>query len=376
MAQTWWNPFDGDVIPGVNVRNAIDQVVTGQDRDIFPSITNSKRPGQINIPGNYDIGADGIGLPGIGAKTSNRGSANTGSSDPALVSDPYQGGSGPYGGGGGGGTADTSAADLAYLDDQEGLLRNILSSIARTRDSGLTQIGDSYNKEFNRTNERRAAADQKFDTQREDTMRDRSAAVGRVNAGARTLSDSVRRMLGMASGTNSSAFQQVAPGMIARDASNKRSAIFDTSGRNLRDIDTAANETSLDFNNYLADLLEQKKQKESGLREGLLMKEQDINRNMGEIARQREAIRGGGYQAMRAASAPFQANIDARQSELDGLFERFRTPYQTRDIQAKAPVLADYTVDRTAVQANQNQGVSPDSPYQQFLKKKFGEQAV
>ena len=56
MAQTWWNPFDGDVIPGVNVGNAIKQVQTGKDYDVFDGITNSNRPGQLQISGNYDVG--------------------------------------------------------------------------------------------------------------------------------------------------------------------------------------------------------------------------------------------------------------------------------------------------------------------------------
>lgn len=45
-----------DLIPGVNVGNAIKQVVTGQDQDIFSGITNSNRPGQIQINSLPDYG--------------------------------------------------------------------------------------------------------------------------------------------------------------------------------------------------------------------------------------------------------------------------------------------------------------------------------
>lgn len=63
------NPFDGDVIEGVNVRNAIKQVQTGQDQDVFGGITNSNRPGQLQINGNYDVGVRPVGLTGGGSGT-------------------------------------------------------------------------------------------------------------------------------------------------------------------------------------------------------------------------------------------------------------------------------------------------------------------
>jgi hypothetical protein len=273
----------------------------------------------------------------------------------------------------GSGVANTDAQDLAYLDDQEGSLRGMLTSAQKTLDNGLTQIGDTYNKEVGRTTEQKTAAGQQYATKREDTTRDKQSALGRVDAGARTLSDSVRRMLGMASGQNSSAFQEAAPGMITRDATIKRGAQNETFGRNLRDIDTAETSTNNSFEQYLQDLGEQKKTKESGLREGVLGQEQQIYNNLGQIARDREAVKGGTYGSMRSASAPYQAEASARQSALDGLFAQFRTPFQTKDVAVQAPNLSDYTVDRTTLNANAQAGTQgdPSSPYSQFLKKKF-----
>ena len=74
----WWNPFDGDVIPGVNVRNAVKQVTTGQDQDIFSGVTNSNRPGQLQVNS----------LPDWGVRPTSGGGGG--------------GGSTPTGGGGGG----------------------------------------------------------------------------------------------------------------------------------------------------------------------------------------------------------------------------------------------------------------------------------
>ena len=276
----------------------------------------------------------------------------------------------------GSGVQNTDAQDLAYLDDQEGLLRGMLGSASKTLNNGLTQINDDFSRESGRTAAKESEAKAGYVTKREDTTRDKQGAIGRVNSGARTLSDSVRRMLGMASGTNSTAFNEAAPNLIARDATMKRTGVIDTFGKNFRDIDTAETSTLNAFKEYKEDLENQRKQKESGLREGVLQQEQGIHQSLGQIARDREAIKGGSYSAMRRASAPAQAEVASRQSALDGLFERFRTPYQTKDVAVAAPSLADYTVDRTALQAGGGAQTGVESPYQQFLKKKFASEAV
>lgn len=264
------------------------------------------------------------------------------------------------------------AADLAYLDDQEGLLKGMLGSAGKTLNDGITQINDSFEKENSRTNAAKSQAQAGYTTKREDTTRGKQSAIGQVNTGARTLADSVRRMLGMASGTNSSAFREAAPNLIGRDATQKRTGVLETFGKNFRDIDTAESSTMSSFKDYLDDLAEQRNQKESGLRSGVLQQEQQINQSLGQIARDRANIKGGGYTAMRAASAPYQAEVSSRQAQLDGLFEKFRTPFQTKDVAVAAPSLADYTVDRTELAPNANP-VAGESAYQSFLKKKFQE---
>ncbi len=283
------------------------------------------------------------------------------------------------GGDGGAGAAKAAkdAADLAYLDDQEGTLRGMLSSTQKTLQNGLTQIGDSFAKESDRTNQSKEAAVQGYVTNREDATRSKQSSINAISSGARTLSDSVRRMLGMAAGNNSSAFNEAAPNMIARDTSMKRSGAIETAGKNFRDIDSAESSTLNAFKQYMEDLEEQKRTKESGLREGVLQQEQGIQTSIGQIARDRAALRGGTYDEMRRASAPAQAEVASRQAQLDGLFDRFRTPYQTKNVDVAKANLADYTVDRTQIAAGGGTANGVESPYQSFLKKKFaGEAAV
>lgn len=359
-------PFGWDLIPGIDVGAGIDQLISGRDRDVFNNV--SVKGGDRNPTSGF------IGTTAPAPAPTNKLAPAPQLGD--VLGDEFTGdytGTGSGSARGGGGAVDTTAQDLAYLDDQEGLLRGMLGSAQNTLNNGLTQIKDTFDTEVGRTTQKEAEAKAGYTTKREDTTRDKQSAIGRVNTGARTLSDSVRRMLGMAGGTNSTAFNEAAPNMIARDATMKRSGVIDTAGKNFRDIDSAETSTLNAFKEYMEDLKSQRNQKESGLREGVLQQEQGIHQNLGQIARDREAVRGGSYDQMRRASAPAQAEVSSRQAALDGLFERFRTPYQTKQVAVAAPNLADYTVDRTALQAGGGTATGQESPYQQFLKKKFNE---
>lgn len=267
---------------------------------------------------------------------------------------------------------DTRAQDLAYLDDQEGQLRGFLGSAQNTLNNGLTQIGDSYDKEAGRATQQKDTALAGYRTQREDTTRDKMTGINQVNTGARTLADSVRRILGLASGANSSSYRDAAPGAIARDTSQKRSGVMDTFAKNSRNIDTAEQGTLSSFEDLLTDLGEQRKQKESGLRSGVLGQEQDTLGKLAEIAARRAQINGGNYDAIRAATSPIRADIQSRQAQIDGLFNQFRTPYTPKALNSQTPTMQQYQVDKTKLNAQQNQGGGEYSPYDLFLKKRFG----
>lgn len=274
------------------------------------------------------------------------------------------------------GGSNTNAADLAYLSDQESQLRKMLASAQTTLDNGLTQLSDTSNKEVNRQKQAQATADANYGTQREDATRAKLSAIDQVNTGARTLADSVRRLLGLASGANSSAYQLAAPAAIARDATIKRTGVNETYGKDFRNIDTAQQNADTQFAQYLQDLADQRKQKELALRQGVIQQEQGINGDLADVARQRAQIQGGGYDAVKAATAPYQAAINDRQSALDTLFSQFRTPYNLQAPTVTTPQLSDYTVGRTTLTPGQGNVADPNatSPYAQFLKKKFQSQ--
>lgn len=271
-------------------------------------------------------------------------------------------GTGGSGGTGGTGTS-YNPADIAYLNDQEARLRAQHGSTDTALNNGLTQLGDSYNKEVQGTNARQAQATQDFGIKREDTTRAKESALTRTNENARTLAEGLRRRLGLASGSGSSAFKFAAPGAVAKIATENRTGVLENFGTNFRDLATSENRAKTQFEELLASLAEQKNTRESDFRSGILEKKSQIDGNLAEVARQRALALGGGYTQVKAAMAPYTGAIDSRQAEIDGLFNRFRTPFTQKAVDTSMPTLRDYMVDRANIKAGQPGPQDPTAPY-------------
>ncbi|TXH49440.1 MAG: hypothetical protein E6Q97_22730 [Desulfurellales bacterium] len=272
-----------------------------------------------------------------------------------------------YGGTGGtGGRASAPSynpADIAYLDDQRGRLEGQHRSADTALTNGLTQLQDSYNKEVSGANSRRAQAIQDLNTKRKDTTQAKNSALNRVNENARTLAEGLRRRIGMASGSNSSAFQITAPGAVSRNATEDRTGVLENFGVNFRDLATAEQRQKTQFEELLSDLEAQRKTRESDFRSGILEKKNQIDNSLSEVARQKALALGGGYNQVRAAMSPYASAIDSRQAEIDNLFNKFRTPFAQKAVDTTAPTLRDYMVDRANIKAGQPGPQDPTAPY-------------
>lgn len=258
-------------------------------------------------------------------------------------------GLGYYTGGSGAVAPAYSSADLAYLQDQQARLERQRQSAGTTLKNGLTQLGDSYNREVTGANSERSRALRNYGLQREDTERGKDRAINRVDTNARTLADSLRRRIGMASGSNSSAYQITAPSAVARNASIDRTGVVEDYGQNFRNLGIAEEDAKSQYQQMLEDLEAQRKQRESDFRAGVLDQYNQIDNNLAEVARQRALLQGGGYDQVRQAMQPYSSAIDSRQSQLDGLFDRFRTPFERKPVNVQTPSLRDYTVDRATI---------------------------
>lgn len=306
-------------------------------------------------------------------------SQNTGANDDRqYASNPYDTSS-AYGStaqrlSSGSGDAYDTSGDRAYLDDQEARVRSQLGLLDTTERQGLEQLGYDYNRNVSDINKNRERALSDFSTKRTDTERSRDAAINRVDSNARTLANSLRRRIGMAGGSNSSAYQFAAPGAVAREATKNRSNVMESFGMNFRDLGTAEERAKKDFEDVLAETLAQRRQGESDFRAGVLGQRSQIDNQLAEIARQRALLNGGGYREVKQAMSPYASAIDARQAEIAGLFDKYKNPYSVRQVNVQTPNLRDYVVDRAAISANNTRGQDPLSPYGQFLRRNTDEE--
>lgn len=281
--------------------------------------------------------------------------------------------SGSYGGGSGGsGSYDPN--DLAYLNQQEADYNRLLSNTDSFLSSGLTSLNDSFTRETNTAKGKRSRALEDFQTQREDSTREKQSAIGKVDTNARTLSDSLRRMLGMAGGANSSAYKITAPGAVARQASQQRGNVLSTFGENERNLVTSENRAKEDFDNLLAELAAQRSERESSLRSGIDTQRQGILQSLMEIAAEKASLRGGNPLN---ASQPYRDRYWGLQNAITNYPNQFRTSVTPREIKVNPAKLSDYIVDRQAINANRGEdGQSTYSPYAQFLNRQREEEQL
>lgn len=284
------------------------------------------------------------------------------------------------GGGGGGAYVDPYAAqrneDNAFLDSQVGFLQNLLGRADNTLNQGRTQITNNYNKELTRGNENQSRTLRDYATKQSDTEKGRESDLGKVDQNAYNLASSLRRILGMASGRSSSAFQSAAPEAVADKASEERGNVLETVGRNLRNIGTARQDAEDQFSRFLQDLAEQKSTKEYDLESQVEAQRQGYRSKLAEIAGERARVGGAGYSGIRSAQQPYLDAINSGNSRLDQLFAGSQVGYTPKAVNYQTPELSQYTVDRAAINANkQFGGGDPSSPYSYFARKKFNETA-
>jgi hypothetical protein len=250
---------------------------------------------------------------------------------------------------------ETSDALRAY-NDRENALRGLLGRVGATRTQGFNKIGDEYN-----ANKTSGLAG--YDEQRTLNTKDKLSNVDRINQKAQSGYNSLRRILGMSGSANQSAKLGIGQA-VSKVASQDRAGAFDTAGRNESGIELAQN-------TFLNDLNRRKADAEYNFEQDILGQENDIYGDLASVAGQRAQIQGGNYDAIRAAQDPYQAEISNRDNILASLFEKYRPTLNTV---AERPELGKFSVDRAAVQANQQQP-GDFSPYSQVLRRRLTEGA-
>ena len=261
-----------------------------------------------------------------------------------------------------------SKEDLAYIDAQLAALGNQEGRLDTTLRQSLDAVLQNYNKQLGSTNQARGRAMEDFNVKGQISDQGRQKSLGQVETNARTLADSLRRRIGMASGSGSSAYQITAPGAVAQQASDQRSNVLDDYSQNFLALDRDKKRAEEDFNNAITELNNWKSQSEMGVQQDIGNKRNEIAAARQQAAAERAKLMGGGYAGIRSAMAPYEQQINERNSFLDGLYDKYAAKYQAKPVQVNNTQLRDYAVDQAAVADNTARGnANETAPYRTYL---------
>lgn len=348
---------------------AADTVTPGR---LGQTLNSNLRSNAVNYQGHLNpgygvtpVGSSVIEVPGSNGviEVGNNGGSTGG----------YNGGSG--GGGstrystGQGGAPSYSPEDLAYLDSQQGRLQSQLGRTDTTLANALKAVIENYEKELSGANQTRSRNLEDFDTKTQISEQGRGRELGKVDTSARMLADSLRQRLGLASGSGSSAYQITAPNAVARQASEQRGDVLQDYSANFKALDTDKRRSEEDFTGLLSELDKQKTAREGGVRGDIEEQRNQIRDNMGRVAGERAKVLGGGYNNVRSAMAPYEAQVAQGESLIDSIFDKYAAKYDVKPMQVNNTQLRDYAVDKTAVRDQQATGsTDPYSPYKNYAK--------
>lgn len=271
---------------------------------------------------------------------------------------PYSTGSG--GGGGGGGSSNGDALMASYYDDQANQLQRLLQSADTSLGQGLAGLSDSYNLQNSRINEDQSRTLRDYGIKRQDTLSAKDRALQQVDTDSRNGFNALQRLIQGGGGGVSSAARELAPYAVSLKGTQERGQQLDTFGRNTRNLDIAEEDAKMQYRNALDDLFRQKREKESALQQGVISKKQQLVNQIAEAKANAALSRGQNYKQAQAGIQPLRDQFNSYQNSLDSLFDQFRNPtYDVKAVNAQKPDLAQYTVDRAAIDAGQ---ANPDVP--------------
>ena len=255
--------------------------------------------------------------------------------------------------------------DMKMLDSQYGKYQTLLDGLDPALASGLKNLGESETQANTNATQQNNRATRDFNISQQNSRNAKNTAINSVDNNARTMSDSLRRIIGMAGGSGGSA-QLAANNAVARTASGERTGVMGSFGKNEQALQTARDDTQTDFEKLLEEIKASRNTQEQALRGGIIDQRDNFNNTMADIDLERTSLRGGDPLA---AMQPYTDRFNTNQAELQALPEKYRN-IASRDVSVSKPALADYLVDKQALNAsNQNGGQQQYSPYKAFLDK-------
>lgn len=254
----------------------------------------------------------------------------------------------------GSGTVKAPTPDLSLYDSNASNLNDLLGRTQTGLDQGLQTNQAQYDQQVANANTDNAKQIQGQNTAKQ-------AATDKINLNAGQGYNSLAQIIGRASGTGSSAFKDLLPNVIGKDTSSKMQDESNTYGQNLSNIDTS-------FESVLQDLANQKKQQEDTLRSGVETQRQSLNQQLQQNAIARAQAAGQTPTQALAGAQPFQNAINNSRNTVDSFFSQFQPTYTPESLN---PNLAQYSTDRSQVNAQQQGVADPTNAYASLLRRKL-----
>lgn len=290
----------------------------------------------------------------MGASTA----ANTGQVNGGVaVEDSYGGANSGYQA-----SARAAADERAQYDDQIAALDRILGGIGTQTQAGIENLYRSRDNERTKLSNQKTQTLKGYEEQQLQNAQDKQRGVSQVDQYANQNNTSLQRMLSANNAGSSSVARELIPYLVSKSAGTRRANVFDTAGRNEQSIVGARKNAEDQYETAFGELDDQARQQEQSFRQNILNQENDLLARKQEAQMKREMANGAGYAQARSASQGTQDQINARQDQLTNLFSQFKPTFTQKALSFDKPELGQYTVDRAAVET-QNQGMPAESSY-------------
>jgi hypothetical protein len=236
------------------------------------------------------------------------------------------------GGGGGLSNAQLNAGQI-------GLLQNQLDQLDPSLQTGLGNIGNSYNLQANRLDQQKAVGQRNYNTGVQ--QNDQSYANNRngIATNTRANTTALQRLLGMNGAGNSSASYELAPYAAGLQGSTQLNQAQQVYGNNRNSLDTSWGDTQRSYTNSLEDLNNQRYQQENGLRSSIAQSRAQILNQMGQAS-------GNPQQ--------YASQVNDLLSQITQLGQQYQNPVlRSADVSYAAPTTSNYFLNGGQAQAAQ-----------------------
>lgn len=251
-------------------------------------------------------------------------------------------------------------ATLAAYDQTIGLINNQLGRLPTSQAAGEQAITNSTNSALQQLLLGRNQAQNAYDTSKRDTASNYIGAKNQIATNAGSSLSGLQRLLGSRGAGGGSAYNIVAPGAVARQATLQRGEVGNAFSQNNRALDTNWNNYLTGYGNSVADVNNQATNQKRELQNTTDTNRSNLLQQLAQLTAQRGIAAGGNVQNAFAAAQPYLSQANGILNNLASYVPQ-AINYNTTAY--NAPSLDSYTTSPATIALNNSAGTDYVSPY-------------